>query len=541
MDLTVSNGGAADFNDDGAGIRVRESTFDTLLSLQNVHVRDNTVNISSSNDGGGIFNGGADVVMQRSLVTGNQALEGGGISNVNDGRMAINESTIDNNDAKVRGGGIFSISANLLLYNSTVSNNRAVTADPVDSTFGGGLFLEGFCNNYIIIVNSTVSGNQARTQGGGIFVDQGQCSSGTNLGTELGGAGAEPVGIFLLNDTIAFNEVTVTDGEGGGIYFNTASISMSLPGTTGLFSVGLGNTILAQNLADLGPDCFDELVSFGFNLFGDTSNCGITNVTTNPDQTNPAPGLGPLQDNGGPTQTHGLFDDSPAIDMGNNIDGCEAPDFDEIIDNGNFSSFVLDRDQRDFLRPIAILDPNDPICDVGAFEFQAFGFVVTKDDGLGGEEIPVDTQFDYTITVTNNGPGTATDVVLDDPLPLGMDFVSVNTTQGACAAIGQVIGCDLGDLAVGETATITVTVIATETGSFTNIVTVTLNNPFQQQLTETAQVTTNVGGIFVFGSGFHCGLQHGAVQSSPGLTAALGLMALAVLGIPLVLRGRASR
>jgi uncharacterized repeat protein (TIGR01451 family) len=311
-----------------------------------------------------------------------------------------------------------------------------------------------------------------------------------------------------------------------------------LPGES---SVGLYNTILAQNTAAIGPDCYLTIESGGFNLYGTLADCTDANTAIS-DKTEPNPGLGSLQDNGGPTETHGLFPTSPAIDMANNLpgEGCQAPDFDAIVISSDFTFVDLLRDQRNFPRPIAVLDPNVPICDIGAFEYQVFGFTVTKDDGLGGEEIPVGTTFDYTITVTNNGPGTATAVTLDDPLPAGMDFISVNTSQGACAAIGQVIGCDLGDLAVGETATITVTVIATEEGTFTNIVTITLNNPFQEQLTETAQVTTVVaGGLFVFGSGFHCGLQHGAVQSSPGLAAALGLMALTALGIVMVLRRRA--
>ena len=35
------------------------------------------------------------------------------------------------------------------------------------------------------------------------------------------------------------------------------------------------------------------------------------------------PHLAPLSDNGGPTQTHALLQDSPAIDMGNNEAGLE--------------------------------------------------------------------------------------------------------------------------------------------------------------------------------------------------------------------------
>jgi uncharacterized repeat protein (TIGR01451 family) len=326
-------------------------------------------------------------------------------------------------------------------------------------------------------------------------------------------------------------------GEGGGIFFFEPGILTSQPGATGFVAeVILTNTILAQNQAATGPDCFNVLNSFGFNLFGTDAGCTIFGVDPS-DKLNIPPELGPLQDNGGPTFTHGLMETSPAIDMGNDSIGCQAPDFNAIINSFDFTNVDLLRDQRNFPRPIAVLDPTNPICDIGAFEFQVFDFTVTKDDGLNGATIPVGTVFDYTITVTNNGPGSATAVTLNDSLPAGMSFGSVTPSQGTCTG-GAVISCDLGDLALGATATITVTVTATATGTFTNIATITLNNPFQQQLTKTAQVTTTVGGEFVEGSGFHCDMQHGTVNPSPRFVLALGLMSLLTLGVYMVLRRR---
>ena len=56
----------------------------------------------------------------------------------------------------------------------------------------------------------------------------------------------------------------------------------------------------------------------------------------------------------------------------------------------------------------------------------------------------------YTFTVVNNGPAPADNVVLTDPTPAGLTFVSAT---GACAAFP----CALGVLAAGETRTITAT------------------------------------------------------------------------------------
>jgi uncharacterized repeat protein (TIGR01451 family) len=130
-------------------------------------------------------------------------------------------------------------------------------------------------------------------------------------------------------------------------------------------------------------------------------------------------------------------------------------------------------DQRFFLRPIAILDPNVPVCDIGAFELQTFSFDLTKDDGLGGASIEVGDTFTYTMVLTNNGPSDATNVVLDDPLPSQVDFISLTTSQGTCASTNDVVHCDLGDMPHGSTVTVTVTVIAVAAGDAVNTATVT--------------------------------------------------------------------
>ena len=57
-----------------------------------------------------------------------------------------------------------------------------------------------------------------------------------------------------------------------------------------------------------------------FNLFGTNGNAGVSGFTPGP--TDIVPGvslaqiLGPLKNNGGPTQTHALLAGSPAIDAG---------------------------------------------------------------------------------------------------------------------------------------------------------------------------------------------------------------------------------
>ncbi|HEX7150879.1 MAG TPA: IPTL-CTERM sorting domain-containing protein [Thermoanaerobaculia bacterium] len=69
----------------------------------------------------------------------------------------------------------------------------------------------------------------------------------------------------------------------------------------------------------------------------------------------------------------------------------------------------------------------------------------------------------YTITVSNNGPTAATNVVVSDDLPAGLTFVSATPSQGTCNA-SDPISCNLGTLANGASATVTVVANVSATG-----------------------------------------------------------------------------
>jgi len=93
------------------------------------------------------------------------------------------------------------------------------------------------------------------------------------------------------------------------------------------------------------------MTSDGYNLSSD-STCNFSNTG---DLNNTDPLLGPLQNNGGPTETMALLRGSPAIDAGNPI-GCT-----DNLDH------LLTTDQRGMPRP----DHEDTSgCDMGAYERQ---------------------------------------------------------------------------------------------------------------------------------------------------------------------------
>lgn len=86
------------------------------------------------------------------------------------------------------------------------------------------------------------------------------------------------------------------------------------------------------------------------------------------------------------------------------------------------------------------------------------------------------TNLTYTITVTNNGPASSSGVVLTDTLASGLTFVSSTPTQGSCSGT-TTITCNLGTLASGASATVSVVVTPGAPGGYTNSASVTATTP----------------------------------------------------------------
>lgn len=95
---------------------------------------------------------------------------------------------------------------------------------------------------------------------------------------------------------------------------------------------------------------------------------------------------------------------------------------------------------------------------------------VTKTDEP--DPVTVGAALTYTLVVTDNGPQEATNVVLEDRMPAQSDFVSATSTVGKCDEKGTRVTCQLGNLAKGATATVTIVVRPTKAGTIDNTATV---------------------------------------------------------------------
>jgi Domain of unknown function DUF11 len=78
------------------------------------------------------------------------------------------------------------------------------------------------------------------------------------------------------------------------------------------------------------------------------------------------------------------------------------------------------------------------------------------------DPVRVGRELTYLLTVGNHGPGRAVGVYLFDGLGLTgvtVDYVSSDASQGRCTQAQGAVFCQLGDIAVGETARVTIVVL----------------------------------------------------------------------------------
>ncbi len=321
-DLAINGAGAATTiiqacDSSGGPCTGIDRVFD-IFAGANVAISGMTMQNGSSGEGGGLHNHGP-LTLNSSTVSGNSsAVVGGGIRNHN--TLTLNSSSVSGNSAGDSGGGIESSNAvSLTLNSSTVSGNTA------GGSGGGGIFNAGT----LTVNNSTISGNTAFF-GGGIrhIIGTATLNNSTisgNTATFQGGGIENDATMELSNSTVSGNTVTFQGGfNSGGIHSGFTTVK---------------NTIVANNTTS---NCGGPITSAGHNLSSDAT-CSFT-ATGDMQNTNPM--LGPLADNGGPTQTHALLAASPAIDAGSS--DCPPPA----------------TDQRGVARPQGA----GAACDIGAYE-----------------------------------------------------------------------------------------------------------------------------------------------------------------------------
>ncbi len=116
--------------------------------------------------------------------------------------------------------------------------------------------------------------------------------------------------------------------------------------------------------------------------------------------------------------------------------------------------------------------------------------------GVSANPAKLNANLVYTLDVTNNGPSTATNVVLTDVLPAGATFVSASSSTGATfSPVGQVLTTPLGDLGRGQGIILTITVVPTLSGTLNNTASVSADQTDTDAANSTGVQLLTVAGI----------------------------------------------
>jgi CSLREA domain-containing protein len=272
-----------------------EAFYNGKLTIVGGTARDTTIDGADQGTIFTIATGGSLELRDLTLRNGKTDLVGGGIRN--EGTLVLLDMALVSNEAKAGGGAVSST--------GTLEADRVTFFDNRSNDTGGAVRvyrINGTNPGTATITNSTVGGNYSR--GGGALMVAG----GGTLG--------------LQGSTVS--------GNSSGLDYSVGGVRVEDPGSKLL----LANSIVSGNskhdcLASVGG----TVVSQGGNATGDDE-CVAGPVAD--------PKLGPLQDNGGPTDTFALLAGSAAVDAAT-APGCPAVD------------------QRGVPRPVGA-------CDAGAFE-----------------------------------------------------------------------------------------------------------------------------------------------------------------------------
>lgn len=246
---------------------------------------------------GGIANGLiCELELWQCAVVNNYGEVAGGIYN-EVGILYLDQCLVAGNVAGECGGGILNDIANVWISDSTISGNSLAPG----GGYGGGIFS---CDALIYLISSTVANNSAAA-------DSGSAGGGiADFGSDW----------LFLSTVISGNHASLA-GSGNAYYYGTPGI------------IDDSNCIDSEN------------------------SCHFTDSTS---QINTDPGLGPLRNNGGSTDTHAISVDSPAFDSGYLFSAA---------------------DQRDVARPQGLA------ADVGAYEVELNGSANINARGGTGPEV----------------------------------------------------------------------------------------------------------------------------------------------------------
>ncbi len=285
--------------------------------------------------GGAVCSKGTSLVISNSTFSGNDAQGGsGGIGGIGGGAIVSGANGFAGTAGVASGGGLFNSAPGAVILNSTFNDNSAEGGDAsAGGTSGSGVGQAGPRGGDALgagvanagslgVTNSTFYQNTAT---GGTGGDGGV--GGVKGGA--GGAGGSAIGGGIYNSgNIVVVNCTFSKGDASG-GTNGVGGSGSTAGKNGKAGASLGGNIanvakkkktgftLANSIvgvATSGKGGYGTIKDGGYNISADKS-IKFKKKSTSLMNTNALDAGGDIADNGGPTETIALADDSPAVDL----------------------------------------------------------------------------------------------------------------------------------------------------------------------------------------------------------------------------------
>ncbi|HCE44940.1 MAG TPA: hypothetical protein DET40_15480, partial [Lentisphaeria bacterium] len=248
------------------------------LSMVRIGGTDISYQNTAGGDGGGIYSSNSDLSMMNVLIGNNSAAGNGGgaylYSNNYEVTGPVQLSSVDfmANHANGDGGGLYLANGNPASIANVLEMDAGNIIGNISNGRGGGAYLQSGVETFQF---SSVAGNKAEADGGGIYVDAAGSLALFNSTVANNTAGGTGGGISFFSDkalnmdfsTVANNQSGwsvagapsgIPGAFGGGIYMDNGALTMA-------------NSVLAQNFSG----AFDQTAGVHDDLY---ANAGTSNI-----------------------------------------------------------------------------------------------------------------------------------------------------------------------------------------------------------------------------------------------------------------------
>lgn len=482
--LRITGGSVSD-PQRGGGIYVDSAT----ATISNNYIFNNKADDGSAPDftwdfGGGVFLGADHSTLISNVITGNWASYGGGGLMLIGSQATFSRNIISSNRAGCGGGGLDAIFSPGLLLDSNIITGNTVNS-PCSYSAGGGAIIDQYSD--ALLVNNLIAGNQANDQGSGLYIRVSTVRLLHNtLANNMGGDGSgiyvdvkPPLGFITDSTVVLTNTIIVSQSVGVTVTAgNTLTLNSTLWNGNATNWGGAGTITVTNNYsgspAFINPAGGDYHLSSASAAVDKGINAGVT--TDIDDQPRPQGGgydLGADEYPAPPIPLAAITINGPITGTINTLYAFTATISPALVTppltytwspapaGGQGTAVATYTWPVTGAKTIAVTATNAVNAVTGSHLITLTVFPILSISKSAPVTAMAGSPISYTLTVTNGGGLTATNLIITDAIPVGANYVSGGTK------VGSVVSWTVPSLAAKGGVTQT-TFIVTATQTITN-------------------------------------------------------------------------